>query len=230
MFIRLQTWMILILAWFTLTNLAGGSENTPAQGAAAADAGHKRMLALLEKIERNTPDENPYLGDRKVRQLEALLENLSADTKVINKWKLGFETGLAKLYVGDVQAAIDYLTQAYRVVPEAQRKSLEASHTLYRLGVAYMRLGETQNCCARNTPDSCIIPIQGGGLQAEIGTFQVDIKSQIEQFLVGVQQRHATIVTGAADHDVQSPKLGVTFLEQPFDLIEVRDVDNPGRG
>ena len=35
---------------------------------------------------------------------------------------------------------------------------------MYRLGVAYMRRGETQNCCARNAPESCILPIQGGGI------------------------------------------------------------------
>ena len=32
------------------------------------------------------------------------------------------------------------------------------------LGIAYMRKAEQENCCARHTPESCIIPIKGAGL------------------------------------------------------------------
>ena len=35
---------------------------------------------------------------------------------------------------------------------------------IFRLGVAYVRLGETQNCCLRNEPESCILPIRGVGI------------------------------------------------------------------
>ena len=30
-----------------------------------------------------------------------------------------------------------------------------------------MRRGETENCCARFTPDSCILPIRGGGIHSK---------------------------------------------------------------
>ena len=39
--------------------------------------------------------------------------------------------------------------------------------THFRLGVAYMRLGETQNCCLRHTPESCILPLRGGAIHTQ---------------------------------------------------------------
>jgi hypothetical protein len=39
--------------------------------------------------------------------------------------------------------------------------------TRLHLATAYMRLGEVENCCRRHTGESCILPIQGGGLHAE---------------------------------------------------------------
>jgi hypothetical protein len=33
--------------------------------------------------------------------------------------------------------------------------------------IAHLRLGEDQNCCARNTPDSCLLPIKGAGVHTQ---------------------------------------------------------------
>ena len=37
---------------------------------------------------------------------------------------------------------------------------------MFRLGLAYLRLGETQNCCLRHNADSCLLPIRGGGIHS----------------------------------------------------------------
>jgi hypothetical protein len=34
------------------------------------------------------------------------------------------------------------------------------------LAIAHLRLGEDQNCCARNTPQSCLLPIRGTGVHS----------------------------------------------------------------
>src|SRR5262249_12597004 len=36
-----------------------------------------------------------------------------------------------------------------------------------QLGVAYLRLGETQNCVQHRSSESCILPISGGGVHAD---------------------------------------------------------------
>ena len=60
---------------------------------------------------------------------------------------------------------------------ELRRKLLENQQGLanrpllqevvFRLGVANLKFGETRNCCLRNTPESCILPIRGGGIHHE---------------------------------------------------------------
>ena len=37
----------------------------------------------------------------------------------------------------------------------------------FSLGIAWLRRGETQNCCLRNTPDSCLFPIRGTGIHTD---------------------------------------------------------------
>ena len=35
------------------------------------------------------------------------------------------------------------------------------------LGICYLRQGETENCCLRSNSQSCILPIQGGGVHSQ---------------------------------------------------------------
>ncbi|MCW3053195.1 MAG: repeat protein, partial [Chthonomonadales bacterium] len=41
------------------------------------------------------------------------------------------------------------------------------SSMLVRESIAYMRMGEQQNCCDRNNPNSCLIPIAGSGIHTK---------------------------------------------------------------
>jgi hypothetical protein len=63
-----------------------------------------------------------------------------------------------------VDESISHLARAYQLLPPEQLKERLGNYTRFRLGVAYMRLGETLNCCQRHTPESCIVPIQGAGI------------------------------------------------------------------
>ena len=36
------------------------------------------------------------------------------------------------------------------------------------LGLAYLRLGEQQNCIANHGPDSCLLPLKGGGVHTQL--------------------------------------------------------------
>ncbi len=68
--------------------------------------------------------------------------------------------GEAARRLGNEVEAIDNFKQALQltrlhqgtVPPEV------VNGTHFRLGVAYMRHGETQNCCLLNRPESCILP------------------------------------------------------------------------
>ena len=37
----------------------------------------------------------------------------------------------------------------------------------FRIGVAWLRVGETRNCVTRYTEESCILPIRGSGVHVD---------------------------------------------------------------
>ena len=135
---------------------------------------HQRMLALLKQIADQTAETNNYLGEGIARQLRRHLANLPVNASDLTRWRLHTELGEAELRLGNEQAAIDQLTQAGKLLPRlrGQLSPLMANQALFRLGVAYMRQGETQNCCPnqngiQSNPDSCILPLRDGGLHTQ---------------------------------------------------------------
>ena len=139
-----------------------------------ATASHQRMLSLLKQIADQTAETNNYIGEGMAHQLRRYLANLPVDASDLNRWRIHTELGDAELRLGNEAAAIDQLTQAGRLLPQlkGQLSPLMANQTLFRLGVAYLRQGETQNCCPNeigvtSNPDSCILPLQGGGIHTQ---------------------------------------------------------------
>ena len=132
-------------------------------------ASHKRMVATLEALAVRSRDENKYQGDGRAMKLRAAIANLPADAPIKERLRLLRHSGMAELRAGNERESIAALTEATRLLPQArgQINRLQAAEVVYRLGVAYMRMGETENCCNRFTPDSCILPIRGGGIHKD---------------------------------------------------------------
>ena len=135
---------------------------------------HQRMLTLLKQIADETPETNTYLGEGLARQLRRHLASLPVDASKLNRWRIHTELAEAELRLGNEEAAIDQLTQAGKLLPRlrGQLSPLMANQTLFRLGVAYLRQGETQNCCPSeigiaSNPDSCILPLRAGGIHTQ---------------------------------------------------------------
>ncbi len=140
--------------------------------------GHERMLALLGEIARKTPEESPFLGQRKLKALRAQYRSVMAQTEPnpIDRWRVNFELGQSELTLGMEEKAIEHLRAACELIPTTDfskgtgGKEVEDVNTYYanttrlQLGMAYLRRGETQNCCLRHTGESCILPIRGAGV------------------------------------------------------------------
>ena len=132
------------------------------------------MLALLKQIADQTTETNNYLGEGLARQLRRHLASLPVDASNLNRWRLHTELAEAELRLGNEEAAIDQFTQAGKLLPRlrGQLSPLMANQTLFRLGVAYLRHGETQNCCPNeigiaSNPDSCILPLRDSGIHTQ---------------------------------------------------------------
>ena len=68
-----------------------------------------------------------------------------------------------ELRLGNYAVAIDHLIAARDLVSRTREKLDPASPaiTAFRLGVTYMRMGETENCLLNPAATSCILPIRG---------------------------------------------------------------------
>ncbi|MCP3979129.1 MAG: CRTAC1 family protein [bacterium] len=147
---------------------SGGDTGDPRPAPERADtqrpAGHVRMVNELRRISENM-DSFPYLGSGLADRLTRRLAELPAGAPAEERAKLHLALGEAQMNQGLLRPAIDNLTQAYRQLPDSSIEEL--SQATFKLAVAYMRLGETQNCCKRNNPDSCILPLRGGGVHTD---------------------------------------------------------------
>ncbi len=161
--------------------------------------GHLRMLTLLEDFTRRSRSEHPILGDKAVqtlrRQLGVKSQNQSGIqaqlSMLAHQWKLGD----AELQQGNLKVAIQHLNSArdgvFTLVEAGKAKPAALNDINYRLAVAHMRLGETENCCRMNSPESCILPIQSSGVH----TLQEGSRQAIRFFTEVLQTGQAQSAT-----------------------------------
>jgi hypothetical protein len=146
----------------------GEASRLPAPGEGRFPEGHRRMLDSLKAIAERSADEHPYQGSRVARELSRDLETLPAGAPDLERWRLNRLLGVAEMKLGKEREGIEHLTAAYGLLAKVRGEVGEAMsvETIFRLGVGYMRLGETQNCCVHPTAESCILPIRKGGLHS----------------------------------------------------------------
>jgi len=126
---------------------------------------HEEMRAVLARLSAESHENNSFVGDRNARRLRKALSDLAKfeDVSSLKKWEANFELGRAELKLGHEQKALALLQRAEELLPQGSPIKLRKK-TWYELGIAALRLAETQNCCLKHSPESCIVPIQGAGL------------------------------------------------------------------
>ena len=119
------------------------------------------MVELLRELAAQTEIDNQFFGRRK---LERLRGELAAAGGGAN-WRLRCETAIAELEQGHERTAIELLTATRQALRDGTLPgdAAAAVGTCFQLAVAWLRLGESENCCANPTEETCILPIQGTG-------------------------------------------------------------------
>ncbi len=131
--------------------------------------GHQRMVAVLAEIARQSHDTNVYTGDQQARAFRTLV----ADPKFIatpkRQWRNLRHLGYHELRLGNNEAAIAGFAAACDVMAKIKPplRPADVDRTQFELALAYLRWGESRNCVARHTSDSCILPIRAGGVHAD---------------------------------------------------------------
>ena len=136
------------------------------------EASHAQMLDLLVTITGWATHDHPILGDREARRLSRELDSLKTatarDAPSVSTLRLYSQLGRAELRLGNLDQGLEHYAKAHDGLKQLGEKhsvpptlDLEAA---YDMGIAHMRRGETKNCCQRNSPDSCLLPIEGSGI------------------------------------------------------------------
>jgi hypothetical protein len=146
--------------WVGLLLLAatcGGDTRSTAQ-----PEGHRRMVALLAEIATKAEVDNPFFGQQRLAKLRAELARAGEAAT----WRLRWETAVAALEQAEEREAIVLLAATREGLRTGAVAGDHAARigVSYHLGVANLRRGETENCCAAPSYESCILPIQGSGV------------------------------------------------------------------
>ena len=144
------------------------------------------MTELLQNYALRAETDLPILGNqdsRTFRQQLALLDpqptTLAGETRLL---QVTMSLSKSELTQGKLDESIQLAESSYRRLQQRHEKNPLPGRLLavvaYDLGVAYMRRAESSNCCARNAPQNCILPLQGGGIHK----FPEDAKQAIKYF------------------------------------------------
>ena len=128
--------------------------------------GHQQMLEKLAAIAADS--QNPYFGDTFVNRTRAQL--LGTRPGSPQELLVRFDLGVEELRRGGTELAIEQFKRCYELVPKMsdfidpdKREEVQKT-TTFLLAVAYLRLGENENCVNCQTSESCIFPLAGSGI------------------------------------------------------------------
>lgn len=122
------------------------------------------MEAILLEIKATAESENEFFGDAFVRELRERRTQIDPRKEPGPYLHILMSLGNAEVDLGNLDAGIERLTEAYELLAVLDAPDTIRGHIIADLGNAYLRLAETENCCARHSPESCIVPLQGAAI------------------------------------------------------------------
>jgi hypothetical protein len=122
------------------------------------------MAAELSQLLASAdPVANPFLNERRAEHFRALLAG-NRDTEEATWYRVQLATEL--LSAGRTQDAIAHFQQVLEEVHASPNRFPPGTSfdVMESLGLAWLRLGEEENCIRNPTAASCILPIEGEGI------------------------------------------------------------------
>jgi len=143
-----------------------------AAGAAAVPTptdGHRRMLAALAEIARTSADTNRYTGDAQARAFRTVIAEPRFNASPQLRWRQLRALGAYELRLGNTEEAVRHLEAAAALLPAlgAAVAPADIDRAQFAMAVSFLRWGESRNCVARHSSESCILPIGGAGVHVD---------------------------------------------------------------
>ena len=139
-------------------------------GSITPEQSHRLMVEVLDALAEYVDDQNIYLGRKRLRALRDDLALLDPNDATVSLWAKLCEVAQAELEAGEETASLQHFEKAASVLatlPPSAVSSDQRAAFYFQIAVAYLRWGETRNCCQTNEPDSCIIPFRGKTIHAD---------------------------------------------------------------
>ena len=147
--------------------------------------GTQRMSKLLQKLyEEMSVDTNFFGSETRVEMLRNYLEKQGISSRDLVRFEWDLATEL--LRSGDTDEAIRWFRKlkAFARQNRALLREDFISQLQHQLAFSYIRLGEQENCLTQHTADSCLFPIEGGGIHA----IPRGSRAAIKEYLALLQQ------------------------------------------
>ncbi|MCB1096902.1 MAG: CRTAC1 family protein [Verrucomicrobiae bacterium] len=141
-----------------------GERAVSVEQAGKDQAGHERMVQTLAEVHKHLGVSNQYFGSGPLRKLTADLAKVDR-VKETGRYVRGLiDLGRANIDYGNLQDGLKQLKAAYNILIKAKAPPQLTREGAYQLGIANLRLAESENCCASFSPESCILPLQGAAI------------------------------------------------------------------
>ena len=162
------------------------------QADAGVNRGDSRFMAtvLARLAQRADPIANIYLNKARVEGLSSLLGQPMSVGKRLN---MRLRVAQERVRAGDLRAGIEEMQSVIAAVEAGQVPATEGFvYMLHdQLAIAYLRLGEQENCLHNHTTNSCLLPIRGDGVH----TLQEGSRRAIEHYTINLNKRPSDLGT-----------------------------------
>jgi hypothetical protein len=144
-----------------LLGLTLGNASAQAKSPTAAN---ESLETILATIRSRTNDDHPFFGDAAARKLRRELKSLVPRNDPGTYLKTLMVLGNQEIDLGNLDEGIARLTEAYDFLNQLKVPNSIRAEICASLGNAYLRLAESENCCASYSPESCIVPLTGNAI------------------------------------------------------------------
>ena len=138
-------------------------DNTKLVSTVKQSAGTLKMVKILDSINTNANPEIFFLMN--AARVELFKKKLAVEKDPNKRLEYYFQYCVEALNAGNTDEALAVLNQMITAMQLTRQNFTAGYKSLFdELAIAYMRKGELENCAANHNAQSCIIPIQGGGI------------------------------------------------------------------
>ncbi len=159
-----KTWIASSAAVLTAAQLVWLVASLPSHAASPYQyPGTKRMAVRLAEIWRNQEwQTDPYKNGERIQDCRAWLARNSGHR---NEWNVHMMLANQLLEAGQSTEAVEELERTQEQARQAAALSPQLDRGIHDLlGIAYLRVGEQENCLHHHNADSCLFPIRGSGI------------------------------------------------------------------